>query len=605
MRLRTRQSSATLTTCILRDGSHRPQAHMWSSMQIGPALLKNMTGKEIDGDRFLASIARAYLLDDAKLSWVISGSTLVFLASIWLILSPRIIYSRAMSWDLLFILDGAWRLYTGQVLHVDFHYPIGTLPFLITILGFHLVGIKPFAFVVGESVLAAVLAVFSIIVVKDRLPALPGFLFVSICTLLVLVPVTTGDVETYTFAMSYNRFGWSTISILFLLLFVEPRKRDPVWTDIAVGSLLTVALFYLKITYFGIAVAAISLAMLVSPHVRQHWQGWCGALLLAILIALAPMNRGYRADIIFALSSSVVRSNSLKLLLTFSYDRLEQTLVLGQVIALIYLITRQCARLADVLIGLFIWACGFFLLTQNVQGAIIPLYAVLTLILYMRLKEWLHLANRPVALVVCLMTCALLPLLPPLWSNSVALLGYNIKARQISNAFVVTTTNLRGLAVRLDSNHVLDEVAAEPYARDYFSPIRAWRVDLELSEQEYIRTILALADLLQDEKAASARIVVIDQVNPLPFVLGALAPRGGNLWSGDVAWRPPEEALGDADYVAIPHFPTQRATLIGGLAAYKEYLSTYFARRYETPYWTVLERRSGISRGPRVRVPER
>jgi hypothetical protein len=120
-------------------------------------------------------------------------------------------------------------------------------------------------------------------------------------------------------------------------------------------------------------VAAISLAMLVSPHVRQHWQGWCGALLLAILIALAPMNRGYRADIIFALSSSVVRSNPLKLLLTFSYDRLEQTLVLGQVIALIYLMTRQCARLADVLIGLFIWASGFFLLTQNVQPVSIPL----------------------------------------------------------------------------------------------------------------------------------------------------------------------------------------------------------------------------------------
>jgi hypothetical protein len=45
-------------------------------MQTDPVLLKKMTGKEIDGDRFLASIARAYLLDDAKLSWVISGSIL-------------------------------------------------------------------------------------------------------------------------------------------------------------------------------------------------------------------------------------------------------------------------------------------------------------------------------------------------------------------------------------------------------------------------------------------------------------------------------------------------------------------------------------------------
>jgi len=157
--------------------------------------------------------------------------------------------------------------------------------------------------------------------------------------------------------------------------------------------------------------------------------------------------------------------------------------------------------------------------------------------------------------------------------------------------FVVTTTNLQGLAVPVDDDDILDVVAAGQNERDFFSRIRASQ-NSELSQREYIKTILALADFLRDREAASARTVVIDQVNPLPFVLGTPAPRGGNLWSGDTAWRPPEEALHEVDYVAIPRFPTRRAALIGGLEAYREYLSAHFVYRYETPYWTVLQHRS-------------
>src|SRR5262249_10590194 len=163
-------------------------------------------------------------------------------------------------------------------------------------------------------------------------------------------------------------------------------------------------------------------------------------------------------------------------------------------------------------------------------------------------------------LVFTLMTCALLPLLLLLFVNSLTLVEYSIKARQRSRMFVVTTTNLQGLAVPVDDDDILDVVAAGQNERDFFSRIRASQ-NSELSQREYIKTILALADFLRDREAASARTVVIDQVNPLPFVLGTPAPRGGNLWSGDTAWRPPEEALHEVDYVAIPRFPTRRAAL--------------------------------------------
>jgi hypothetical protein len=544
--------------------------------------------------RFLSPFVRVCFLDSEKLYWLIPASCAVWLASVLLMLSAGVIHSNAATWDLLFNLEGAWRLYTGQVLHVDFHDVLGDLPFAITALGFQIIGLKPIAFVVGECVLAAVFTAFAIVTVKDRLPTVPAFLFIFMNVLLILVPTVIGDwpVE-FTFAMAYNRFGWSATSILFLILFIEPRgTRDPVWTDLVAGSVLTIGLFYLKITYFGVAVVAISLALLTSPHIRRHWLGWWGVLLLAILVAIGPMNDGYRADILFQIASGRIRSSPLPQASLFTKNGIEQIWVVGEIIVLLYLSSQRAAARTDVLIGFYIWVTGFFLLSQNSQTESMPTYAVLALLLYVRLGDWLKSATYPpLTLVSCLMTCALLPLLPLLFSNSFTLIMYNIKARHTAHAFVITTTNLQGLAVPTDSDDILDEVAAAGDRQDYFSRIRASRSGVELSQHEYIKTILALADFLRDKGAASARIVVIDQTNPLPFVLGAPAPRGDNLWSGGgIAWRPPEKALQEAEYVAIPRFPTERATLIEGLKAYHEYLLTRFVRRWETPYWTVLER---------------
>jgi hypothetical protein len=500
-----------------------------------------------------------------------------------------------MTWDLLFNLEGAWRLYSGQVLHVDFHHSLGVLPFAITALGFQLLGVKPIAFVVGECILATALTVLAIAAVKDRLPTLPGCLFVSVCILLVLVPVTVGDqVGQFTFAMGYNRFGWSAISILCLLLFIEPRgERDPVWTDLVAGFILTVGLLYLKITYFGVAVAAIALALLTSRHIRRHWPGWCGLLLLVILVSSAPMNDGYRMDILSAVASGDVHSSRGVLIRLFAFNGPEQIWVLAEIIVLLYLASQRYAMLADVLIGFFIWISGFFLLSQNAQVSGVPLYIVLALLLYVRLASWLQPATHcPLMLVPCLMTCALLPLLPVLFSTGLTLATYNYRARQSAHTFIVAEPRLQGLAVPKDDGDVFEEVAADRYTRDSFSRIRSEGPPVhELTQNEYVKTMLGLAELLQERGAATARIVVIDQVNPLPFILGTVPPRGGSLWLGDGAWQPPEQEFQEADYVAIPRFPTLRATLIEGLETYGGYLSTQFVQRYETPYWTVLERR--------------
>jgi hypothetical protein len=548
-------------------------------------------------DRFLVSLVRVCFFGTANLYWLTAVSCLLLLSLVWLMLSPGVIYSKAMTWDLLFILEGAWRIYSGQILHVDFHYPIGTLTFLITILGFALVGIKPIAFIVGECTFAAVFTAVSILGIKDRLPILPAILFILMCVVLILVPGNTGDdVRQYTFAMSYNRFGWSIISLLFLLLFIEPRKvRYSVIADLSVGFLLILALFYLKISYFGVGVAAISLALFISRHVRRYWLAWSIMLLLVILVALAPMNDGYRADIISAVADGRINSDARELTAALARNSVELCLGLAGVLALLYLVRQRSASFGDVVCGLFILVAGFLLLSQNAQARSMPLYGVLGLLLFVRLADRPPLTiHHPSVALSFLLTCTLFPVLQCQFVNILTMVAYNMKAGQISQAFVVERTNLQGLSVPEGSRDDLEEVGAEWFTRGSSGSIHSGTDRPEFSEREYVNSILNLVDLLKDKDAASARIVVIDQVNPLPFVLGATPPRGGNLWSGDLTWQRPEEAFREADYVAIPRFPTHRETLFSGLKAYGEYLLTRFVQRYETPYWTVLKRANAM-----------
>ena len=84
--------------------------------------------------------------------------------------------------------------------------------------------------------------------------------------------------------MSYNRYGWSLLCILALILFVPPRDRVAGdWIDVANAGLLLAALFYLKVTYFAGGLAFVGLAVLISPHIRAHLSAWLaiGGLVVA------------------------------------------------------------------------------------------------------------------------------------------------------------------------------------------------------------------------------------------------------------------------------------------------------------------------------------
>src|SRR5216683_719096 len=79
-----------------------------------------------------SKLATRLMVGEASLAALVALAGLALLAAAWALLSPAHVFSRSMTWDLLFNLAGAWQLHFGHVPHVDFHHPVGRLNFWLT-----------------------------------------------------------------------------------------------------------------------------------------------------------------------------------------------------------------------------------------------------------------------------------------------------------------------------------------------------------------------------------------------------------------------------------------------------------------------------------------
>ncbi|MGQ3027509.1 MAG: hypothetical protein ACT60Q_04250, partial [Ferrovibrionaceae bacterium] len=223
-------------------------------------------------------------------------ATLVLIAGIpaliaaWAVWSTETMLSRYGVMDLLFNLAGGWHIANGQAAHDGFHEAVGQLNFLLTALAFQVVGPSVRAFLVGEIIMLALLFATACIAAAPRLPLVAAVVFVLFNALPAVMPTNIGDpLDVYSFAMSYNRYGWGAIGTLCLILFVPPRQGPAVRRlDIATGAALLVAMFYIKLTYFMVGVAGLVLALAVSDHVRAARAGWI-AVLIALLANALPL----------------------------------------------------------------------------------------------------------------------------------------------------------------------------------------------------------------------------------------------------------------------------------------------------------------------------
>jgi hypothetical protein len=512
------------------------------------------------------------------------------LVSVWALLSPRLVLSYEMTWDFVYNLSGAWRLQYGDVAHVDFHEPVGQLNFVLTRLGFKLVGPTPFAFLVGATIVAAVVFASASVAALRRLPVLPAALFVVFVTLLVLMPANVGDKpNAYSFAMSYNRYGWSVLSILALILFVPPHDRVGDWVDIANAGLLLVALFYLKVTYFAGGVAFGGLALLISPHIRARLPAWLAVGTLIVANAVAPWNHPYLLDILHAAAAGAVR-NSLSFHLNNFFANAEgYAAYAASLVVAVWMWARGLAPLRLPLAIAGILTIGFFVLSQNHQSHGLPVGIVIAFLLYDQMRERFGPA-APALMVFPLFAIG---------TSALSLAGYHAQAGRQQLLQIVDRTQLKGLAVPAERPGLLAAFANGGLSPALLNRSRALQPRFELSPAEYVETIVEAAALLGDGRHCRGGVVVLDQVNPFPFMLGWPPANGDNLWSGPGApVQPASELFAQPAHVLIPKFSTYGAWTERARLEYGLYLSQNFPAHEETQSWIVLSREGAIASRP-------
>jgi hypothetical protein len=162
----------------------------------------------------------------------------------------------------------------------------------------------------------------------------------------------------------------------------------------------------------------------------------------------------------------------------------------------------------------------------------------------------------------------------PLWlamTAGASAVAYHLAAAERDDLLVVDRTNLRGLAVP-----------------DGDAPLPPGEV---IDQDDYVETILEAADLLKRTRNGGRGVVLLDQVNPMAFVLGLPPRRGAQLWLDiDVPWRAPEAEFQGASHVLIPTRPVDPAVTRKALELYATYLASNFPLRTESQNWTLLSR---------------
>lgn len=542
-----------------------------------------------------AALDRAFLADASALQLALAVG-LPILGAAWLLLSPDRLLSREMTWDLLFNLAGAWAIHTDQVPHVDFHDPLGALNFVLTQLGFHVVGESPLAFLVGEIAVLAFVFATAFAAAVSRLPPVPAAIFILYVSLLVLMPTNVGDLSNvYSFAMSYNRWCWSTLTILCLIVFLPPRAgRLASWVDAPAAGLLIVAMFHLKLTYAAAGMAALLLALVISDHIRARWRMWSVVAALVLANAVAPYNHPYLIDFWEAATSGRVRDSWLGQIRIFFDNKAEYALHGSGILLLCWLALRRAASPQPLIAACFILGTGSFLLSQNAQLAGIPTGIVIAYLVYGAVCGERRHAGRSDAPGIIPMLAAIL-MFPALsvGAAGATLIGYHVAATRDDGLLVVDSTNLSGLAVPVDEAGAPDASTLTTLPYQMLGSGREARPRYDVTQFEYVQTLLEAAAFFADGRLGQPKIQVFDQVNPLPFMLGYPAPRGASLWpwSDEMPTHAAEDLFGDADYVLLPKLPTQRAGLAAALTKYSGYLSQNFPVHRQTPNWTILSRR--------------
>lgn len=483
--------------------------------------------------------------------------------------------------DLFIFLDGAHRIMAGQVPNRDFHSALGPLAFYIPAAGYWVSGTLGGAMPVGMALTVLGLGPAAAHIIGSRLRPAVGIPMGAYLLLIAAVPINVGEsVRELSFAMFYNRIGWSALGLL-LLTHLEPARpgsRRKV-LDAVCAAWLMLLLLYTKISFGLVGVAFVG--MLLLDRRKRGWVLAALAIVAAVGLLVEAIWRSSASHLADLLLAGKVSGGfaGIQKGVEIVLDNLPDY-VLFAFLAGLALWSARSFR--DLLFFGFCAGAGLMLLSQNFQTRGIVTLVVAGGVAAETLarsrgasppgrRRWLA-EGAPLLLLALL--------LPPVVHNGFAL---------ALHAGLASTD--RG----------------EPAPLPNFDRIRHVELWSEGEHQSFVRYLASLKDgaaALAGLEGSPGRVLVLDFVNPFSAGLGLEPPRGDspwhhwgrtlderNVWQADDLFR-------DVRVVMEPKWPIEAWTANGLRAAYAGYLAEHYELVRETRDWKISVARPSARPSP-------
>src|SRR5262245_41222233 len=117
-----------------------------------------------------------------KISRSLALLCIAAVAGIVLVIGPSYI---AAPWDVFVLIDGAWRICSGQIPHTDFHNPIGALVYAVFALGMEINGPSLQALAYGNAIFLTLVGLWTIAVSYKRLTPVFGLVLTAFIVVLL------------------------------------------------------------------------------------------------------------------------------------------------------------------------------------------------------------------------------------------------------------------------------------------------------------------------------------------------------------------------------------------------------------------------------------
>lgn len=558
--------------------------------------------------RNFANTFAAWPLRRSAVAWLGILTVATMALSVALLIAPARTFVGIYVNDLMVFFDGAHRVLSGQVPNRDFHTPLGPLAYLLPAFGLWAGGSLGLMLPIATGVFALLLAPALFYVSATRLPFPLAVVFVLYVALLAIAPLNPGDPWlNSTFAMFYNRFCWSALSVLLILAL--PRLRTGVGNtafDALCAGWLLVLLFYFKLSYAAVGAAFVVGLLFLNGSRRLALlalAGAAGALLLGEVFWGATGQ--YLADASAAAAvSGTVRGGLYQLALTVGQNLHQEAVFAAAFLLGVMRRTRAIYLLASAIMA----AAGLLLLNQNAQFLEIPLLLPAALIATVgpttgRSGE----ESGSFRLATLLLVGALA--LPGIAGDALALRYFrhelhHTPASPTSVAELDGVVTHEGTLAPTDSRPTLhippnalpDAIRTGVADTQTMLLLRQIPNRQPLSQSEYLTTLQDGATALRTDPRLTGSVYTFDLQNPFNAMLGRRPPRGDSSWNhfgrtfDQHRFLPPQQSLHDVNVIMDPKDPMEVYSARFQKSNYADYLSRNFNLAKETTYWRIYLR---------------